>query len=109
MLDRSYEYVIVFTTVASEEQATAIATSLLNDKLAACINIFPVQSLYTWKGEMAREREWQLIIKTRQQLFSELSAKISSLHEYEVPEIIIIPVVDGSPPYLQWLANSTKH
>ena len=109
MLDRAHEYVIVFTTVASEEQATAIAKSLLNDKLAACVNIFPVQSLYTWQGKIDIDREWQLIIKTRQQLFSELSTKIRSLHEYEVPEIILTPIVDGSPSYLQWLADNTKH
>ncbi|VEP17751.1 Divalent-cation tolerance protein CutA [Hyella patelloides LEGE 07179] len=107
MPDNNFEYGVVLTTVSSEEQGKAIAKSLLNEKLAACISIFPLQSLYTWQGEMNQDREWQLIIKTRLDLLSELKTKIQSLHDYEVPEIIALPIVDGSKSYLQWLGSNT--
>lgn len=115
MINNNYEYGIVLTTVASEIKGKEIAEILLTEKLAACINIFPVESFYTWQGEInrdhavpLRDREWQLIIKTRLNLFAELTAKIQSIHDYEVPEIIALPIIDGSNSYLQWLGNSVN-
>lgn len=107
MPDNNFEYGVVLTTVSSEEQGKAIANSLLKEKLAACINIFPLQSLYIWQGEINQDREWQLIIKTRLDLLPELKTKIQSLHDYEVPEIIALPIVNGSKSYLQWLGKNT--
>lgn len=102
------QYGIVLTTVASEKQGKAIAEVLLTEKLAACINIFPIESLYIWQDKINQDREWQLIIKTRLKLLPEITAKIQSIHDYEVPEIIALPIINGENSYLQWLANSVK-
>ena len=101
-------YCLVMITVSSEEEGKRIATTLLTDKLAACINIFPVNSFYTWSEKINQDKEWQLFIKTRFNLFSELSAKITMLHSYDVPEIIAVPMLAGSLPYLNWIAENTK-
>ena len=106
MCAQADEFIAVLTTVASEEQAKAIAQALLEAKLAACINLFPIQSYYTWQEKINCDREWQLIIKTRFALFSQLTATIQALHKYEIPEIIALPIVEGSQSYLQWLKNS---
>jgi periplasmic divalent cation tolerance protein len=70
------------------------------------VNILPIQSIYTWKGEINREQEWQLLIKTDLSLFSALEAKVRELHSYEVPEIIALPILAGSQPYLNWISAS---
>lgn len=108
MSDNNFEFGIVLTTVASEAKGRTIAESLLTAKLAACINIFPVQSFYTWQEKIQSDREWQLIIKTRLDLVSQLTATIESLHDYEIPSIIVLPIIEGSPSYLQWIASSTQ-
>ena len=108
MSDPSFDYGIVLTTVASKERGIAIANSLLAEKLAACINIVPIESLYTWQGAINQDREWQLIIKTRLDLMAEIKAKITSLHDYEVPEIISLPIISGSSSYMQWLDDNLK-
>ena len=102
------KYGIVLTTVASKEKGSAIAEALLTAKLAACINIFPVTSFYTWENQTNCDSEWQLIIKTDLNLLSQLTATIQSLHDYEVPEIIALPIVNGSESYLSWLGSSLK-
>lgn len=99
---------IVLVTTGSQEEGETIARTLLTEKLAACINIFPVQSLYTWQGEINRDREYQLIIKTDLACFDELKAKIQTIHTYEVPEIIAIPIVAGASDYLNWLGSNLK-
>lgn len=108
MLNNELKYGVVLTTVSSKELGNAIAESLLTAKLAACINIFPVTSFYTWQEKTNCDSEWQLIIKTDLNLLSELTAKIQSLHDYEVPEIIALPIIDGSESYLNWLGSSLK-
>ena len=102
------QYGIVLVTIGSQEEGEVMARTLLTEKLAACINIFPVQSLYTWQGEINSDREYQLIIKTDLACFDQLEAKIKALHTYEVPEIIAIPIVAGASDYLNWLGNSLK-
>ena len=99
---------VVLVTVASHSEATAIATILIEEKLAACINVFPVQSIYQWEGNIQQESEFQLIIKTNLAKFTELSSRIQEIHSYEVPEIIALPIVSGSESYLGWL-NSVLH
>lgn len=88
MTASSTQYGIVLVTVASLEQGEAIAQTLLRAKLAACINLLPVDSWYWWEGKIDRDREYQLLIKTDLQLFSQLADKIKTLHNYEVPEIV---------------------
>ena len=100
------DYLVVLVTAASEQEAKTLAKELLNKKLAACVNSFPVQSTYLWEGSVQQEQEFQLIIKTSQACFSDLEKAIVSLHSYDVPEIIAIPIIRGSQAYLNWLSSS---
>ena len=102
------DYCLVMVTVSSQEEGKKIAMALLTKKLAACINMTPVDSFYTWSGEINCDREWQLLIKTRSNLFSKLATEIESLHSYDVPEIIALPMLAGSSAYLNWIAENTE-
>lgn len=101
-------YGVVLVTAGSQEEAEAIATSLVKLQLAACVNLLPIQSIYTWQGELHKEQEWQLLIKTDLSKFPALEAKIRELHSYEVPEIIALPILVGSQPYLNWISASVQ-
>lgn len=101
-------YVTVFTTTASEAEAEAIAEALLAEELAACVQISEIRSRYVWKGEVAREREQLLLIKTRTVLFEIVRAKIRSMHSYETPEIVALPIVAADADYLSWMAGVTR-
>lgn len=98
-------YGVVLVTASSQAEAEAIARSLLEAHLAACVGVMPIRSLYTWKGELHQDEEWQLLIKTHLGRFPSLEAKIRELHSYEVPEIIALPLLAGSQPYLQWISD----
>jgi len=100
-------YGLVLVTAGTEAEAKAIAHALVTEKLAACVNCFPVQSTYTWQGEVHQDAEWQLLIKTNLRRFGELETRIRDLHSYDVPEIIALPIQSGSAPYLAWLAEQT--
>ena len=102
-------YGVILVTVASLSEAEAIATQLVEAKLAACINFLPIESIYLWQGKVNRDREYQLIIKTDLAKFEQLADKIKTLHSYEVPEIIAIPIVKGSKTYLDWLKDSLQN
>jgi periplasmic divalent cation tolerance protein len=96
--------IVVFSTCDSEEQAGRIARELVEQKLAACVNILPgARSIYRWKGQMEDSAEWLLIIKSRRDLMDKLRSTIGKIHTYEVPELLAVPVVDGSESYLAWL------
>jgi periplasmic divalent cation tolerance protein len=96
--------IVVFSTCDSEEQAGRIAHALLDQRLAACVNILPkVRSIYRWKGRIEDASEWMLIIKSRRDLMEQLRTAIAKIHTYEVPELLAVPVVDGSDAYLAWL------
>lgn len=99
----SQEYGLILVTASSEMEAETIASVLITEHLAACVSIHPIKSLYRWRGEINSDTEWQLVIKTDLNLFSTITEKITSIHSYEVPEIIAIPIVQGSLPYLDWL------
>lgn len=101
-------YGVVMVTAASRNEAEAIAQNLVASKLAACVSIMPIRSIYTWQGQVHNEEEWQLLIKTDLALFETLEAKIRELHSYEVPEIIALPIVTGSAPYLAWISSQVK-
>jgi periplasmic divalent cation tolerance protein len=96
-------YSVVLVTTNSQPEAEKIAQTLVELKLAACVNILPIQSIYSWKEKIHNEPEFQLFIKTDLRHFEALTAKISELHSYEVPEIIALPIVVGSQPYLNWI------
>ena len=101
-------YVTVLTTTPSETEAEAIAEALLAEELAACVQIASIRSRYLWDGAVRREAEQLLLIKTRAALFESVRAKIRSLHSYETPETLALPIVAGDADYLSWLAAATR-
>jgi periplasmic divalent cation tolerance protein len=102
------EYVQVFTTVEKREDADRIASTVVNSRLAACAQILgPIHSTYWWKGKVEEAGEWLLMMKTRQDHFSALEKEIRTVHPYEVPEIIALPIVAGSESYLKWIEEET--
>jgi periplasmic divalent cation tolerance protein len=101
-------YAVVLVTTPSQTEAQAIASALIEAKLAACVSFFPVHSVYTWQGQVNSDEEWQLLIKSDLSLFSDLSQKIQELHSYEVPEIIALPILAGSKLYLSWLGKNLR-
>jgi periplasmic divalent cation tolerance protein len=100
---------IVLSTCPDRDQAERIADRLLEQRLAACINILPgVQSFYRWQGSIESASEVLLLIKTRSALISEVQATIASLHSYDVPEFLVLSVSGGSEGYLAWLEASLR-
>ncbi len=96
--------IVVFTSCDSEEQAVLLARHLVEKRVAACVNIAPgARSFYHWKGAIEDTTEWLLVIKSRRDLFPALRAEIAKIHTYEVPELLALPVVEGSESYLAWL------
>jgi periplasmic divalent cation tolerance protein len=103
------EPIIVLVTYGSEEEALKIANALVEGRLAACVNLTsPVRSIYRWEGKIWDEKEWLLIIKTQKDRFEDLEKKVKSLHSYSVPEIVSLPIVEGSSSYLDWIRENTK-
>jgi periplasmic divalent cation tolerance protein len=103
------ESILVLVTCGSEEEALKIAHSLVEERLAPCVNfISPVRSIYRWEGKIWDEKEWILIIKTQKERFGELERKVKSLHSYSVPEIIGLPIVEGASSYLEWLEETCR-
>ena len=103
------QYIVVFVTCGSEEEALKIARSLVEEGLAACVNLVsPVRSIYRWEGKIWDEKEWLLVIKTQKERFEDLEKKVKALHSYSVPEVIGVPIVEGSSAYLNWLEEVTK-
>jgi periplasmic divalent cation tolerance protein len=101
--------IVVLVTCGSEEEALKIANALIEDYLAACVNLVaPIRSLYRWEGKIWDEKEWLLIIKTQKHRFEELEKKVKSLHSYSVPEIISLPITEGSSAYLNWIGENTE-
>ncbi|MFM7717488.1 MAG: divalent-cation tolerance protein CutA [Microcystis sp.] len=108
MTEKLTGFGVVLVTTASETEAENLAIALVNDRLAACVSIYAIRSIYRWQGQIENESEWQLAIKTDLKQFEQLSAKIQELHTYAVPEIIALPIVAGSQTYLDWLASHTS-
>lgn len=101
-------YVTVLTTTAYEDEAEAIAEALLADELAACVQIMPIRSRYVWNGAIQREAEQLLLIKTRAALFELVRGKIRTLHSYDAPEIVALPIAAADADYQSWLASVTR-
>ena len=101
-------FAAVFVTTSTAAEADHIAAVLVGERLAACVNrLGPVRSTYTWKGELTRNEEFLLVIKARRQRIDQLASRVRALHSYEVPEVVALPIVAGSPPYLRWLGEAT--
>jgi periplasmic divalent cation tolerance protein len=108
MMENSF--IVVLVTVPSQEVGEKIANSLIEKRLAACVNISgPIQSFYTWEGTINQDEERLLIVKTRADIFEEkFIIVVQSIHPYEVPEIIALPIVMGSKNYLDWMDEETR-
>ncbi len=102
------EFLIVLITASNEDEAVHISQELVDSRLAACVNIVKgIRSIYRWKGKREDEAEVLMIVKTRRDLFAGLKKRVKELHSYSVPEIIALPVIDGSEEYLKWLQEET--
>ena len=100
--------IVVYVTAPNEDEAAAIAKTLVGERLAACVNIVrPIRSVYMWQGKIEDDTEVLMIMKTRASLFDRLCRKVRELHSYSVPEVIALPVVSGSDDYLAWLRHVT--
>ena len=101
------DYSIAITTTADRESAKNVARLLVEKRLAACVHILPVESVYFWQGEICEANETTLFIKSRTVLFDEIRTAVRENHAYEVPEIIQVPITDGLPEYLKWIDDCT--
>jgi periplasmic divalent cation tolerance protein len=104
------DYIVVFITASNEEEAARIARTLVEEKLAGCVNIIKnIRSIYSWQGRVEDEPEALMVVKTKKALFESLTGRVKELHSYTVPEVIAIPVIEGSLDYLNWLKEVTGH
>ena len=100
-------YALVFCTCPVGPVAETLATTLVEEQLAACVNLVPgVTSIYRWQGKLETSHETVLIIKTRQEVYGKLEQRIKALHPYELPEIVLVKVEAGLPGYLAWIDNN---
>jgi periplasmic divalent cation tolerance protein len=102
------EYVIVLTTLPADADGRALGRTLVDERLAACVNLLPpMDSVYRWEGQVEHDTERQVIIKTARERVSALWERIRELHPYETPEFVVLSIQDGSDAYLRWLGEST--
>ena len=105
----SSECVLVLTTVPDDERAETLARTLVDERLAACVNLHaPMVSIYRWKGRVERSAERQLVIKTTRDRVPALEARLRELHSYELPEFVVVSVDEGSAAYLDWVDEATR-
>jgi periplasmic divalent cation tolerance protein len=103
------ESIVVYITAPNEEEAAGIARVLVESRLAACVNIVgDIRSIYSWQGKIEDEKEVLMIAKTRRELFNTLKAKVLEMHSYSVPEIVAVPIIEGSEEYMNWLKEVTS-
>lgn len=99
---------IVLTTLPADHDAAALARVLVDERLAACVNVLePMTSVYRWQGAVQMDRERQIVIKTPPERVDALRARLAALHPYEVPEFLVLPVAAGSEAYLRWVRENT--
>ena len=101
------DYGVLLTTTPNREEAAKIAKLLIDEKLAACVQLLPIESFYFWEGKTQNEAEILLLVKTRSALFETAIARIKSVHSYSVPEIVAMPFTAGFAGYLDWIDTVT--
>jgi len=102
------DFVVVLVTASSAEEATRIARALVDERLAACVNVLgPMRSIYRWQGAVEEAEEHLLVVKARGADVGAVETRVRALHGYDVPEVVALPVGGGSAAYLAWLAEST--
>jgi periplasmic divalent cation tolerance protein len=100
---------IVLSTTGSQEEARKIAHTLVEQRIAACVNIVPsIESVYRWEGKVETAQEWLLIIKTIEPACERLRQALTDLHSYDVPECVVLGIQDGNPTYLKWIGDSVR-
>ena len=103
------EVVLILTTVPDDDRGETLAQTLVTERLAACVNVLgPMTSIYRWQGAVERESERQLVVKTTRDRIGAVRERIAQLHSYELPELIVLDVVDGSLGYLDWVKAETR-
>ena len=102
------EHGVLLTALPSQEDARRLAASLVEEKLAACVQLLPIESFYSWEGKVQNEAEFLLLIKTRTALFDTAIARIKAVHPYTVPEIVGWPFSAGHMPYFNWIDDTTS-
>lgn len=104
------EFVQVMTTIDSREGAQRLAKSIVEIRLAACVQVIgPITSTYWWQGKMETAEEWLCLMKTRREIYAKVEAHIRANHPYDEPEILVMPVVAGSQGYLDWITSETEN
>lgn len=101
-------FVVVTTTTSSDAETEKIARTLITQKLAACVQVLPIESYYTWKEKLNIEKENLLLIKCKRADYPEIEKCIKENHSYEVPEITMVPIENGSKDYLDWIEQVTR-
>jgi periplasmic divalent cation tolerance protein len=101
------DYGVLLTTTSGREEAAKIAKLLIDEKLAACVQLLPIESFYVWQGKTQNEAEMLLLVKTRTALFEKTIARIKQAHSYSVPEIVAMPFTAGFAGYLDWIGDVT--
>ena len=106
--DANSDYVIVLTTLPNDADGREFGRRLVEERLAACVNLLPVmESVFRWEGQVEQDSERQVIVKTARDRVPALWDRIREIHPYEVPEFVVLPIIDGSDSYLRWLGEST--
>jgi periplasmic divalent cation tolerance protein len=96
---------VVITTCPDKSMANALAKGLVEKKLAACVQIEKIESIYSWEDAVCHDEEYRLMIKTKAHAFNDISAYITENHEYDIPELIMLPIEAGSEKYLNWISD----
>ncbi|MFP4143254.1 MAG: divalent-cation tolerance protein CutA [Thermoplasmata archaeon] len=103
------EYIMVLTTTETEEEAEEISKTLVERELAACVQVYgPIKSTYSWGGEVTVSEEWMCFVTTKRTIFDSVESEIEEIHSYENPEIVALPVVEGSKEYLDWINDNVR-
>jgi periplasmic divalent cation tolerance protein len=101
--------IVILITAPALDKGEEIARALVTEGIAACVSIIPrITSVYRWEGKVCEDAEVLLLVKSRKSLFPRISDRVKSLHSYDIPEVIALPVTDGLPDYLEWLKNATN-
>jgi len=101
-------YCLVYITTGDEAEAEQIGETLVREKLVACVNLHPIKSIFWWEGEVSRENEVAMLVKTRANLVDAVIARVKELHSYEVPCVASLPIAKGNPDFLEWIDRSTR-
>jgi periplasmic divalent cation tolerance protein len=107
VLDMDNSYCIILTAAGSQEEAERLSAMLVSQKLAACVQITTIKSTYIWQGALHQDPEWLLLIKTRADLYHSVEDALRTHHSYDIPEIIQVPILQGSADYLAWIDENT--